>query len=195
MDFWKAYQTARASGDFGRQRLCLRSRDRVHASLSAVEPCGTRIEINRCIAAAYSEGARYMMAEDLTYDLLVSLYDVNSSSAVLLRASSPLDKKTLAGIGRRLGRMGKPNLEVRAVGLQSGDPAMLDSLGKIQGMAKCDLQEVDLFGTNARHVVFDLKVGMMLDLLPLNRLFRPDELVNGLGLDGFARLRSELQFV
>ncbi len=195
MDFWKIYQNARASGDFGQQRLYLRSRDRIHASLSAVEAYGADIEINRGLAAEYGEGTRYIMAKGLTYDLLVSFYDVNSSRALLLRASTPLDKKAVAWIRARLGSLRKPNLEVRAIGLQSGDAAMLDSLDRIRGLAKSNLQEVDLFGSNTRHVAFDLKVGMALELLPLNRVYRPDELANRLSPEGFEALRSELKFV
>jgi len=199
MDFWKIYQNARASGDFGQQRLYLRSRDRIHASLSAVEAYGANLDPDRGLSASYGEGTRYVLAKDLTYDLLVSLYDVNSSSAVLLRASSPLDRKALAEIGKRLRRMKGPNLEMRAAGLQSGDASLLDSLGKIQGIAqgiaKCNVQEVDLFGTNERHLVFDLKVGMLLDLLPQNRIPGPGEMVNRLSLEGFGRLRSGLEFV
>jgi hypothetical protein len=194
MDFWRIYQTASVSENFGEQRLYLRSKDRTHSSLSAVEAQAERIEINGGLSAKYAEGARYVIADDLTYDLLVSFYDVNSSRAVLMRMSSFPDKKSLAAIRGKVGRMRGANLELRAVGLQSGDPTMRDSLREIQGIAKCNLQEADLFGTNARHVVFDLKVGTLMDLLPLNRIFRPDELANKLSLADFGRLRSGLKF-
>src|SRR5271157_1799116 len=140
MDFWKIYQNARASGDFGQQRLYLRSRDRIHASLSAVEAYGANLDPDRGLSASYGEGTRYVLAKDLTYDLLVSLYDVNSSSALILRSSSPPGKRTIAEIRRRLGRLKKPNLEMRAIGLQNGDRAMLDALGRIREVARCNLQ-------------------------------------------------------
>jgi hypothetical protein len=195
MDFWKVYQNARASADFGQQRLYLRARDRIHASLSAVESCATGLETSRGLFTKYSDSARYVLAEGLTYDLLVSLYDVNSSSALLMRISSPIRGKDLSEIRRRLGRLGRPNLEMRAIGLQSGDRALLDTIEKIHGLAKCNLQEVDLFGDGARHLAFDLKVGMPLDLLLLNRIYRPEELASGLDAEGFGALRSELKFV
>jgi hypothetical protein len=195
MDFWKVYQNERVSDDFGQQRLCLRSRERIHASLSSVESYATNLEVNQAVSANYGEGTRYVLAEDLTYDLLVSLYDVNSSSAILLRASSPIGKKALAEIRSRLGRLRRPNLEMRAIGLQSGDRTMLESIDRIHALANPGLQEVDLFGSSTRHLAFDLKTGMQLDLLSLNRIYLPDELANGLSIEGFGRLRSEIKFV
>ena len=195
MDFWEIYQNARASDDFGRQKLYLRARDRIHVSLPAVAMRGTGLDMNYGVSAAYSEGKRYVLAKNITFDLLVSFYDVNSSRALLFRATFPPNKKALARISSWLSGLKRPNLEMRVIGLQSGDTTMLDSIEKLHGLTKCNLQEADLFGRNARHVAFDLKVGMPLDLLTLDRIFRPEELVNGLSLEGFGRQRSELAFV
>jgi hypothetical protein len=195
MDFWKVYQNERASGDFGQQRLSLGLRDRIHASLSSVESYSTNIEVNQAVSASYGESTRYVLAKDLTYDLLLSLYDVNSSSALLLRASSPLGKESLAEIRKRLGRLRRPNLEMRAIGLQNGDKTMLESIDKIHALANSALLEADLFGSSTRHLAFDLKLGMQLDLLPLNRAYLPGDLANGLSIEGFGRLRSEIKFV
>jgi hypothetical protein len=195
MDLWKDYQTARASEDFGHQRLYLRSRERIHASLSEVGPYGTILELNNCVFASYGEGTRYVLARDITYDLLVSIYDVNSSSALLFRATFPLNKKAFSEVRNRLGRFRRPNLEMRLIGMQNEDTVVLDSIDGLRRLAKSALQEVDLFGRSTRHVAFDLKVGMPLDLLTQNRIFRSDELLNGLSLEGFGRQRSELAFV
>lgn len=195
MDFWSVYEAEKAKPEFGSGRLYIASRDRIHLSLSSVETYGTTLDINQAIVKGYKEEERFVLAKDLTNDLFISIYDVNVASALLLRASMPLAGTLTAQIIAKIKKIKNPNLEMRLAGLQDKGTELLPAVESFHKAFKSSLMEVDLFGNEIRHLVFDLKLGMLFNLLLLNRIYRPGELVNATILDEFNKRRSELKFV
>ncbi|VVB77221.1 Uncharacterised protein [uncultured archaeon] len=195
VDFWNVYRKSRATEGFSKSRLYLSARDRIHASLSSVERSALTLDMSKGLALKYDESTRYLIAKDLTYDMLVSIYDVNSSFSVVFRESTILDDSEIARIRRQVAKAGKSNLELRAIGLQNNYSALINSLEDLCKVMKFNLQEIDVFGSGVRHIVFDTKVGMAFDLLPQNRVIGPNDLVNRLSIDDFNKARSELTFI
>ncbi len=195
MELFNEYSSMAGSQDFGKSRLRLASRERIHTSLSRIAAYSTRIETNQVKAVGYGEAGRYVLAEGITRDMLLTIYDVNTSQAVLLRPSKELggamEKRIAETVRKR--RMG--NLEMRAIGLQENDARLLACVGRLHSLLKAQLVEVDLFGNEMRHIAFDTRQGMCYDLLLLDRIYRPHELANAERPEDFEKRRSELEFV
>ena len=195
MDFWRVYEAEKAKQEFGSGRLYITSRDRIHQSLSAAERYSTLLSMNQGVSKKFSEEARYVIAKDLTHDMFVSLFDVNTTQTVLLRFSQPLGADALRKAAAPMRRLAKPNLEMRVIGLQDQDTELPVSIELLRTELKPALAEVDLFGGETRHIAFDLKLGMSFNLLLLNRIYRPHELANAQSADDFAKSKAELKFV
>ncbi len=195
MDFWSVYEAERQKQGYNSKRLYLTSRDRIHLSLSTVQSHGTTLEMNHSIEKKYSEAERYVLVNDMTHDLLVSVYDVNTTHSLLLRFSMPLGKKDVDKITSKIRSVRRPNLELRAIGLQDNDVELLNSLEFFHNEFKSNLMELDLFGNETRHLAFDTKLGMSFNLLLLNRIYRPGELVNSASIDEFNARKSQIKFV
>ena len=195
MDFWKVYESEKAKEGLGTKRLYITSRDRIHLSLSSVERYGTLLGINQGINIKFSEAVRYVLSKEITHDLLLSLYDVNNTRASLLRLSEALPDSAIKKVAAEANKVRNPNLEMRVMGLQDADTELLDSVERFHKALKPSVIELDLFGGDMRHIVFDLKLGMSFDLLLLNRIYRPHELANTMSLEDFAKKKSEFKFV
>lgn len=192
MDFWSAYIKKRDENDFGSKPVLLSSGERYHTSVAAVD--GKCIELLPGFAffKDYNTSNRYVIARELTFDLLLSFYDVNSKRILVARPTMPFVKKDVEGIKYILGRwMNRPNLEIRAIGLQDGDTSMLSAIDLMQEL-NGSLVELDLFGNQTRHIVMDMLTGKPFSLLLLNRIYRPGELNNSLPRDEFDKKRSKL---
>jgi hypothetical protein len=129
---------------------------------------------------------RYIAAPELSYDLLFSMHDVNSRRGIVYRTFQDVGllhtavKKDLEAFGR------KANIEARVIGLQNGqDFGMLKEISDFIAEHNIRLVEVDLFGNSVRHVAIDTKLGMSLNILMENRIYRPGELVNNMTLENF----------
>ena len=195
MDYWDIYKNAEMSPVFGHSRLLLSARERIRLSNSTVSDYGIPMDLNTGLFRKYSEAERYVLAKGLTYDLMVSLYDVNTSSAFLLRISSPLSAIEFKGVVATLKSLRKPNLEMRVIGLQNGTQGQLYLVRELGRLVSCSLQEVDLFGAEVRNVAFDLKQGMAFDILLLNRAYARGELATKIKKEDFDAQRSEFRLV
>ncbi len=132
---------------------------------------------------------RYIAAPGLTFDIAVSVFDVNSKSMLVLR-SFALDRKHMGQISgfARSFKARKPMLEMRIIGMQNkqggNQLSMLADAAKSEGIR---IVEVDLFGANIRHIAFDSKLGVSHNILMENRIYRPGELANQQTLEMFER--------
>ena len=202
MDFWDALGAQRAKAGFGSERLVLSSKssvialNRPHTSLSMVKDKGTDLGINQAATAKFAETqSRYLIASGLSYELLLTIFDVNSMSGIAMRIGKPLDKSELEVLGKKIASFGKANLEMRAIGLQSGDSSTLAAVDQVRKLCKAKLIEVDLFGTLSRNVAFDLRTGTCYDILMLDRAYKAGELVNGVKPEEYKASLSKLNFV
>ncbi len=195
MDFWHVYQKEKAKEGFGTDRLYVASRDRIHLSLSTVEKYSSLLGINQALETKFSDESRYAIAKEITHDLFISIYDVNTTKTFLLRPSQLVGELPTKKMQESKRKLKKPNLEMRILGLQNNDSEVLDAVELIHSLLKPSLVEVDLFGREMRHIVFDLKLGMVFNLLLLNRIYKPGELANPISLQDFSAKRGELKFL
>jgi len=203
VDFWNTYQKARQKEGFGKEQVTISARQRIHLSLNSVEGKYKYVEPSSAAILDYAkegeEGTRYIVAKQLSYDLLVSLYDVNASSMLAMRISKPEDKKTALDIaGSFVKKLKKPNLELRFIGMQNQtkgyDSSLVEIAEAIYNLKPTPiLVEVDLFGTLVRNIVLDAKLGMSFDLWLFNRAYKPGELQNTTSIDVFNASASNLK--
>lgn len=193
MDLWDSY-VARSAIGFGSAELTLSTGQRQHASLRQIEERSVSLEPSKARFLTYSEGARYIIAKDITFDLLLSVYDVNTRSAFVGRVTTDISPKTLMKIRSRMLK-GRPTLELRAIGLQNGYGNGVTDVEELYKRLKPVLMEIDLFGTDTRHIAFDLKTGVPYNLLLLNRIYRPGELACQVKKEDFDGKISDLAFV
>ncbi len=194
MNFWSVYEEEKAKPEFGNVQLYIRSRDRIHLSLSHVEHHGVLLGMNQGTFRKYSEEGRFVMSKSLTHDLFVSIYDVNTTQSTVLRFSQKLSDGALKKVTTNLRALKKPNLEMRVIGLQDRDTELLSSAERLYASAKPALVELDVFGGETRHLVFDTKLGMVFNLLLLNRIYRPHELATTQSADEYNKMKAELKF-
>ncbi len=177
---------------FGSQRYIATGKERPHISdskLSARDDA-ERIGVGESKLLRYEgwRSRRYLAFAGLSYDVMVSLYDVNSPAAYAARVfqMKGLMPAVKAGL-RRLGTS-NTNLEARVIGLQNKeDHAFLNGLLALFSREGIRLIEADLFGDEIRHVAIDLKTGASFNILLEDRHYRPGELTNTMTLDDFSR--------
>ncbi len=133
-------------------------------------------------------GRRYIAAENLTYDFIITFYDVNSPYLSVVRLFEA--ERLMKSLKRALkdDASSRPNIEARIIGLQNGQEhgflsEALDLLSK-RGVR---LIEADLFGGDVRHIAIDLKTGASYNVLLEDRSYRPGELMNHMTLEDFRR--------
>lgn len=195
MDFGNVYEKEKVKLRFGDSRLRIASRERINISLSSVEKYGFVLGLNQGVVRKFSEEYRYILVKNLTHDVLVSFYDVNTTYTFLIRFSDILGDTVVKKFREEVRKLKKPNFEMRLIGAQDKETDLLASVDRLRGVTKPNLMEVDLFGNEIRHIVFDTKLGMSFNLLLLNRIYGPHELANTLSLDDFNKSKSELKFV
>ena len=195
MDMWNACITALEKRAGNEGKVAISDSERRHASLGRVGDRSIDLAQGSAIFAKYSEEKRYITAKGISFDLFVSFYDVNSSSALVARISKGLGGKGHRMLKKSLSQIKNPNIEARIVGLQDGDMALLGEIKEFRKNYRSHLMEADLFGKNIRHVVLDLKVGILYDLLLLDRIYKPGELANTQTAEDFASGAKELSFI
>ena len=131
---------------------------------------------------------RYIAAKDITFDMLVSLYDINNRillASRIYKYAFDVEKKMTAMIASIKGK--KTNLEARIIGFQNNEDVYLigEELADFFMKNRIELVEVDLFGSNIRHVAIDAKLGSTFNMLLENRLYRPGELSNSMTVENF----------
>ncbi len=184
---------AEALGKPVQGRISLAYKPRFHISKARADEFGMSRHLSMgdsAITHAREGRVDYINASNLTYDMLLSLYDFNSGRIAVAR----FDRFTEAIRSHMQGfvkSLKNPNLEARVLGLQDGHGSedALKVLGFINSNAIA-LNEADLFGTDIRHISFETKRGMSMDLLLLDRVYRPGELRNPQTYEQF--LRGEL---
>ncbi len=130
---------------------------------------------------------RYIAATDLTFSLLASLYDVNSSKLIAYNIFADA-KPCISGFGSFIKPLKRPNIEARLIGLQNGsDKKPVEQIMEFLIKRGIPLVEADLFGNEVRHIAFDAKQGMSFNVLVNNMNYRPGELVNKMTIDQFER--------
>ena len=195
MDFWNTYKT-RAAKDFGKAPIYLATAERKNASLNAVSEFSRELEANKAMFQHYDEAHRYIIARDITHEILFVAYDVNSSDTLAARITGKMHEQEWASVYSHLRKIKLPNVEFRLIGLQSGGlTASLTGFDKLHNRVRGVLAEVDIFGINMRHIVIDTKTGVPYDLLLLNRIYRSGELANTLSVDDFLPKIAQLSFV
>ena len=139
---------------------------------------------------------RYSSALSLSYDLLISFYSVDTKESLTCR-SFMLDMGTKSLIEKYLQAMKlkkQDNIEARIMGLQNGQEYnFLYDLAEMIHSRKIKLVEVDLFGTEVRHIAFDTKLGTSHNVLVYGRLYRAGELRNAATMDQFKESRNQNQ--
>ena len=194
-NLWKAYRREAVKPAFGSARLQLKTGNRWHTSLAMVEDRSRDVETGRAILQGYSPEKRYVLAKSITRDLLVSIYDVNTSSSLIMRPSMLLTRRNVSAISQKVKKSGFKNIEVRLIGLQNGTTELSAAINDISKAVGGALIEVDLFGNEIRNIAIDLKTGSSYDLLMQNRIYGPAERINNETADEFAKRKSELAFV
>lgn len=194
MDMWNSYIKSKGSG-FGVTQLGLRTGVRWNASIGGIVDKSRELIINRAFFQSYDERNRYILAKDMAFDLLFSIYDVNSGSIFAARITEDLGVAEWSRIVSLLKAVKIPNFEFRLIGLQSGYTSGLDTAEQLKKRLRGRFVEFDLFGTNTRHVAIDTKTGVPYDLLLLNRIYRAGELTCQVKKEDFEKNISKLAFL
>jgi len=166
-------------------------KDRVHMSKSKMDMYSDSayLKIGEFRRVHYDDEAkRYIAATDLTYDIIISIYEINSRDMFVYRIFR-YDARVRDEAAKFVEsfKAKKHNFEARIIGLQSNQDFyfMLNELIGIVLDNRMSLVEVDLFGGNVRHIALDAKLGQSYNVLMEDRLYRPGELVNRLTIENF----------
>jgi hypothetical protein len=178
---------------FNGERYIRRSKERSNLSKGKMDSYSDAKYLN--VGDIYLESyggalsTRYASAIEMSYDMLVSVFDINSSRSLVCRVYEP-DQATMALMGKQLHSIAAKgaNLEARIIGLQNGqDFNKLYGILDLLSANKAKLVEVDLFGGDTRNIAFDAKLGTTHSVLIYNRLYRVGELKNGRTIEQFER--------
>ncbi|MCL5122823.1 MAG: hypothetical protein M1279_02545 [Candidatus Marsarchaeota archaeon] len=184
MSLEKALDDEMKKPGFGTANCHLSFKERPHISKSKVDMAdgATYINIGESFRARYSAiSAKYIASVNMTYDLLLSVYDVDTKDLFAMRVLKhatdtfkALEKYT-SGISRNKYK----RFEARLIGMQNKqDYSILMPIFKILGRYKVPVVEVDLFGDQIRHIALETFLGVSFNVLLLDRIYRPGELNN-----------------
>jgi hypothetical protein len=177
---------------FGRNRYFAAGRERPHMARSKLLANDSTefVGLGEEKLAVYSEwaGRRYVAAEGLTYDFILTFYDRTSQklSAMRLFGDKGLGRALKAGL--KAVDSSSPDVEARIIGLQNGEDHLF--LVRIADLLLEDgikLVEADLFGREVRHIALDLRTGSSYNILPKDRSSKPGELLNHMTVEDFQR--------
>ncbi len=184
MSLEKALDDEMKKPGFGTANCHLSFKERPHISKSKVDMAdgATYINIGESFRARYSAiSAKYIASVNMTYDLLLSVYDVDTKDLFAMRVLKhatdtfkALEKYT-SGISRNKYK----RFEARLIGMQNKqDYSILMPIFKILGRYKVPVVEVDLFGDQIRHIALETFLGVSFNVLLLDRIYRPGEINN-----------------
>lgn len=182
---------------FSSARVLLNTKPRRNASLSAIVGKSKELESGQATYFGYGtfSAHRYLIAKNITFDLLVTVYNVNSFELFAFRATRNLDAADMAIIKKQVASMKRPNLEMRAIGMQNGNGNLLDAVDKVRKLTGAQIIEVDIFGNEIRNIAIDAKNGTSYDLLLLDRIYRPVELINNAKFEDVMKDSKQLNLV
>ncbi|MEM3791406.1 MAG: hypothetical protein QXL16_01595 [Candidatus Micrarchaeaceae archaeon] len=194
MEFYPLLKKMLTKEGFGRERIILTTndlqatKDRHAISLRLNQEKGKELSRESIMHSKFSEFNKYVFAKNISFDLFVSIYEINLQECVAFRFFSPLSKKEKEAISAIVKKRGFRNCEVRIIGMQDNSLPLSSSFFLFEDFHFL-LKEADLFGNEVRHIALDLKTGMTYNLLLENRIYRPGELKN---LENFSDFQSNL---
>ncbi|MEM0200883.1 MAG: hypothetical protein QXD23_00565 [Candidatus Micrarchaeaceae archaeon] len=194
MDLWEAYTRERLELNFGSQQLLLNTGDRHNSSLIQYLDRSIELKTNKVLFKSYSYESRYIRSIDITFDLLVTFYDVNTSSIFAFRQSKEFTNKELSKIIQEVKKLRSNNIECRIIGLQNTHLGLVHGITQMKEKIQCNLAELDIFGKEKRNILIDTKTGMSYNILMENRVYRPGELLNNQLYDDFEKTTANLVF-
>ncbi len=195
MDLWEAYEKLELSPGFQNNKASLRIGTRWGASLEHIEDRSFDLKMNQAKMLRYDDASRYLLVKNLSFDLFVSAYDVNTRSLIGARMSQPPEPDDFVRLANFAIKQGMKNIEIRVIGMQNGSVDLLTAVSSAKKNLKGKLMEVDLFGNETRNIAIDAKTGVSYNLLLLNRIYRPGELINAITAETFEKSKSKLLFV
>ncbi|MEM3227824.1 MAG: hypothetical protein QXR58_01800 [Candidatus Micrarchaeaceae archaeon] len=181
-------------GKLGKSQYIMSYKPRQHISLSKMAEHDEikYVEIGAQTQSRYASpiDTRYLGFKGISYDLVLMLYEINSHSAFASRQyiwQENLDK-SVSSFLHSLKGVKSPEVEARIIGLQnSQDTSALSKLLDLLSSKKIEVYEADLFGNELRHIALDMHTGTTFNILLLDRLYRPGELLNKLTEEQFQR--------
>lgn len=182
----------------GRYTRCYKNRQNI--SKSRVELYNSAIYLNIGGSATLkytdSTSVRYIACAGMTYDTLLSIFDINSSNLFAARFATFTDRQRQAAEDFMLSiKRRRPRFEARIIGMQNSEE--YKDLYKIADMLsahRIGIYEIDLFGSDVRNVALDSKLGVSYEMLMEDRLYRPGELANNMTVEQFEKMvRSQDQ--
>ena len=195
MDLWNTYKDLDRL-KFGTERLYLSTGNRWNVSLKKASEKGVELRQGGAKLAKYSDLIKYVLAIDITFDLFVSIYDVNSGGAIVVRPARDLKSADKRRLQKLISGFKRPNFELRFIGFQNNWTDEIMLIDDIKKMVRPSvIAEFDLFGSETRHLALDLKTGVPYNLLLINRIYRPGELLNPILKDQYFKTVSDLTFV
>ncbi len=180
MDFWSSYDNQSFLAEFGSARTYIGTKPRPHASVHSIYKKAVKLDVNDGFSSSFDpNGTRYIIAENVTFDIFCSIYDVNTTRTFAARTTpNYLPNKISADFKKFLSQIKKPNLEIRIIGSQNDTNQASSIISSLRKLSNAGLTELDIFGNEMRHVCFDMKTGIAYNLLLENRHYRPGELIN-----------------
>jgi hypothetical protein len=190
--FESVLEIGAAEAEFGKARYIVCGKERPHISRAKLIASDNTefVGLGEHKLVVYKEwmGKRYVAAEGLTYDFILTLYDVNAPKISILRLFETKELERDLKKGLQSVMTSRPNIEARVFGLQNGEEHAF--LKKVIGFMKKEgvrVIEIDLFGEEMRNIAIDLKTGASYNVLMEDRNYRPGELINRLTPDDFKR--------
>lgn len=190
MSFEKFLEEDMFADDFGKAPYVKNAKERQNISKVALDSglgckyvdVGTMYELKTSVP-----GVKYAGCVSMTFDAALSVYEVNSKVMLVSRfiGFSPTVQNFFE---KGLSNLKNKNLEVRLIGMQSGQNIdLLSAVMTFIKKNKLQLLEIDLFGSEMRNVCFDVRTGTSFDVLVNNRLYKPGELANSITAAQFER--------
>ncbi len=198
MSFESRLRADMAASGFGSQQYFLTFKDymrlkRNHVSKAKLDVKGATLfnEIGGFGEALYKDdgyyGVKYVAQVGMTYDMMLSIYEVSTHSLFACRFFDwPGMEAHCAAFLSKFRDPKNRHFEARIIGMQNGQDASV--LVRIMDFLKANgiiLNEVDLFGTDVRHIAIDAKTGMSYNVLLEDRLNKPGELANKTTMEEF----------
>ena len=193
MSFERLFKSDMLYKDFNKKRYTRRFKERANISKIKLDTFANvrYLNVNDHHTALYDSpvATRYVAALNMSYDLLMSVYDVDTKSMIIHRLFG-IDQNFVGSTDKYLRQFKnrKPNVEVRLIGMQDNeDYNYLYEIAELLTSKELPLVEVDLFGAEQRHIAIDAKLGMSFNVLMEDRIYRAGELANTLTLEQFQK--------
>ncbi len=191
MTFESIFFSELHTSGFGSQPYLKTFKKRPHVSKSKIDAYSNCVYLkvgDFFSKAGYSDtDSRYISATSMTYDIFMSIYDVNTQSvaaARFLELTSDLNTK----FGKFIKSLRRPNLEVRLIGMQDAESALpLYGVADMIAQNRLSVYEIDLFGKNIRHIAFDISSGMSYNVLMEDKIYKPGELASKMTYEQFEK--------